>query len=429
MGKSKGLFELRPWPRLLNSVGLAMIAFFVSSCYSDNVPKNQPPIVEANRLRFSAIAVAYHGMLLDQELKEIKLDRRGLEAMQDSIFQSLIAERRLDPKDFKFPIPNLSEIQSPLSKEAVYAFTERADFSTDERLLAKLAFIQAGIDAAPSQERVELQWRFDVLNERLVGELNLGPEPGARLRRGFTEALPPEIQQRLIALMAKWFRTTEYMAECRRNSVPLPPDWPTGSGWVNRGTLPFKFNFLSSGPDTEVWVHETAGGLCYALPRKNGAVVNLLGIICQSKSTGKACFWDNIDAATSRRISGEGITLAINRLKDGSNLAENCTNCHRGANAFIVHPETPLGSPSERDPLVRYSPIGQVGWTNPPPLSAQGSGACSNCHEIGGASVGFCAILRQAAELTMPNATRPAGWGMPRSPYDAHILTLKVSCP
>jgi hypothetical protein len=173
--------------------------------------------------------------------------------------------------------------------------------------------------------------------------------------------------------------------------------------------LDFKFNFLESGPSTEVWTYETPEGLAYALPRKNGAFISLLGIISQSKATGKACFWDNREASTGRRITGEGIMLRIAELENGSSLSENCTVCHRGGNAFIIHPKTPLGIPANRDPDVRYTPIGQAGWENPPAFSASGSGSCSSCHEIADPTTSYCKILRQAAEKTMPNPENPVG--------------------
>lgn len=118
-----------------------------------------------------------------------------------------------------------------------------------------------------------------------------------------------------------------------------------------------------------------------ALPLKHEGDISVLGIICQSRRTGKACFWDNIDISAERdaggnfpRITGEGVILRIAEIKNGSNLAENCTLCHRGSNAFLIHPNTVLGTPLNRLPDVRYSPIGQPQWTNPPAFSPLGSG-------------------------------------------------------
>lgn len=317
----------------------------------------------------------------------------------------------------------------PLDKAYVEDVLTGFKFSADERILTKSALIQKGIDFAPVDEKLAYQWRFDLIHQ---GSLNFISSDLGNFRPKFKRYLISVDLEEIIRRILEFLRpTSPYIADCRANDVPIPPDWPTG-GWENRGVLPFQFNFLSSGPDTEVWTYEAPGGqgLCYGLPRKTGDFIDLLGIICQSKSTGKACFWDNRDATTGAQITGVGITLRIAEIQGGDALMENCTNCHRGDNAFIIHPETPLGKPVDRNPDVRYTPIGQATWSNPPAFSTKGSGACSGCHEIAALNPSICQFLRQAADKTMPSTATPAKWTDPSPAYSAHISSMKMAmCP
>lgn len=388
-------------------------------------PETGAAAAGAEKVEFSEIAYAYHGLLLDADRKEIKLDKAVIEGLQDSMLASLTAAPAVE----KTAENRLVAEQGPraaLDKAYVDEVLSGFEFTDDERILVKSALIRKAIDAAPAQERLAYQWRFDLLHERSQHYLR----PKFReLRPEFVRYLSSleDLLELLRRLLDALFPTA-YISDCRANSVPIPPDWP--SGWTNSGDLPFALNFLESGPDTEVWTYEDPGGLglCYALPRQEAGYISLVGIICQSESTGKACFWDNIDAATGRRIEGVGITLRINGLKDGSNLAENCTECHRGYNAFLVHPTTPLGAPADRDPAVRYSPIGQAGWSNPPAFATVGSGACAGCHQLAALNPSICAILELAAEKTMPDPADPAGWANPDPPYAAHITAIQTAC-
>jgi hypothetical protein len=393
----------------------------LSSCARPAPPPAEPeaePAGEPRALEYFDIAHAYHGLLLDGDLKVIELNKAVIERLQDSMLESLTA------------VPDVElgqEARAPLDRTYIDKVLSGFEFTDDERILTKSALIQQGIDLAPSQEKLEYQWRFDLIHERSLHYL----DPKVReLRSEFEQYLSGlagllDLIRRLLQALL----SAPYLDECRANSVPIPPDWPTG-GWSNPGALPFRYNFLQSGPDTQVWMYEAPGGqgLCYALPRQDGDFVNLLGIICQSESTGKACFWDNIDILTGAKITGVGITLEISRLKNGFNLAENCTQCHRGGNVFLIHPETPLGTPTDRQPAVRYAPIGQAGWSNPPAFAAPGSGACAGCHEIAALNSSICVFLQQAAELTMPSVAAPAGWASPIPAYSAHITVLKTAC-
>jgi hypothetical protein len=327
----------------------------------------------------------------------------------------------------------------PLDKTDVTDVLAGFNFSTDERILTKSALIQTGIDLAPADEKLEYQWRFDLIHQ---SSLNFISSTFGTFRPGFKSYLNLVGLEETIKLILERL-TSRYIADCRANEVPIPPDWPTGD-WKNRGFLPAEFIFASQDKAAEVWTYEAVGrGLCYALPRtkvneitKKNEIL-LLGIICQSKSTGKACFWDNRDARTGvqivRTLPLQG-PYRIARLQGGDTLIENCTACHRGDNAFIIiNPdETPLGEPSDRNPDVRYDPIsGQANWSNPPAFSPKGSGgACAGCHEIPALNPEICGFLREAADRTMPNTAAPAGWISPSEAYAAHISAMKTAmCP
>lgn len=215
-----------------------------------------------------------------------------------------------------------------------------------------------------------------------------------------------------------------YMTECSNatNDVPLPPDWRndraqnTALGWQFQGILPTNLVLASTEPVTEVWTYTNSKGVCKALPRKNaGGDIKLLGIICQSKQTGKSCFWDNVrntgPNAGNRREGAATDNMKISEIQGGDELNENCTQCHRGNNVFLVpNAGNPLGAGIYPDRPSRYAPIptgrmsgASVGpppevdtlWENPPasiPKNTRGE-SCSSCHEIPALTKKYCETL------------------------------------
>jgi hypothetical protein len=211
---------------------------------------------------------------------------------------------------------------------------------------------------------------------------------------------------------------TDYMAFCRIRRVPIPPDWAeSGSGWALQGNLRQGSNLLQPGEDAFVWTYSdpVRRGACIALPRGTGTPNgSLAGIICQSATTGAACFWDNRKRDDSDPMSQQptlgwkGVWLKISELKDASNLTEQqsgrCTDCHRGNNAFLMSPDDPTWAKVLRGPLVttpgstftthvesspntsfghpRYDavtyPSNRPDWKNPDPPA---SGCSGSCHE------------------------------------------------
>lgn len=201
---------------------------------------------------------------------------------------------------------------------------------------------------------------------------------------------------------------TPYMASCRAQGVPVPPDWAeTGTAWVNQGNLNTNgggSNLLQGAVDAHVWTYTDPAvrGACVALPRGSGAPGSLAGIICQSATTGRACFWDNQLKSDPTNILGwSGKKLVISELVDGvtfaagGNVGGRCTGCHSGNNVFLISPDDPTWAKVLRGPLDggpsggrfttqvdsgRYTPLPvATNWTNAVTSGANCGGAC---HEL-----------------------------------------------
>jgi len=233
---------------------------------------------------------------------------------------------------------------------------------------------------------------------------------------------------------------TPYMKMCDAAGVPLPPKWGDDA-WVKQGNLPTDKTFASNAPTTEVWTSKTPDGICYALPRIDGTppVIQLLGQICQSSKTGKACFWDNIDPKNPTLSGREPVTndSGQTNMAGGDTLklpeGEQCTACHRGDNVFIIHPGTPLqrgptdpcstdgpfDMPIDDRPTDTakkpkfYEPIAP-NFTNPknepldPPLTNK---ACTGCHSIPKLTTSYCSTVLlpfMAKEMPPPDGTKDA---------------------
>jgi len=144
-----------------------------------------------------------------------------------------------------------------------------------------------------------------------------------------------------------------YAQTCREQGVPTPPDWaddPATTGWTSGGRL--DVDFLQQG-DATVWykvsTDSATPGLCVALPRvqpateTESAYIGLLGVICQGKVSGKVCFWDNrekfyLPITGTKTIAADFVTPDEIEARNG----DRCTLCHRGENAYIVHPGSNL---------------------------------------------------------------------------------------
>ena len=235
--------------------------------------------------------------------------------------------------------------------------------------------------------------------------------------------------------------TTAYAVKCKQAGVPLPPPFTSGD-WRKVGRLPANRIFASKLPRADVLVYKPVGtdkkplGLCVALPRGDeSGSVDLLGVICQSKSSGKACFWDNVDRSAvpklpPTRVKGASLKeVDIDLFQDGALLGENCTNCHRGDNVFVIHEDTfmaqaPMDETTRSPDVSPYAPIGQTAWANP--QHANPPSNCTNCHSLPEFSRPYCTtVLLKSLGETMPPAPRPADW---KKSYKAELAQICSEC-
>ena len=143
-----------------------------------------------------------------------------------------------------------------------------------------------------------------------------------------------------------------YIETCRTNGVPIPPDWKRSSSeWESHGnlkTILLTPNSLEQTPVDEtsfasVWSYAPSQGrgACIALGRNGGS----FQIICQSATTGHACFWGNDPSSPHTNWRPETTDVPITSLRDPvqgfSPGTVACTECHRGNNAFLYAPDDP----------------------------------------------------------------------------------------
>lgn len=373
------------------------------------------------------IAISYHGLLVDANYDVIEMNEETISKMQESTFSILYEPARAKTTDrYKGDLKELFYDQK---------------FQRGDQLVVRNAVLEALLTESDEKLRGRYDWRVRLIRSETFAKL-------VQQKYAMSDSLMQLLRDRsLWDLIVP--RDSQYVTDCRAQSVPIPPNWPDAR-WISQG--PLAFVFISAMYSAEVYAYKDPAvpGVCYALPRRNGLSVQFLGIICQSQNTGKACFWDNV-AANGTRVTGTNISLDINTIKNGSNLAENCTACHRGYNVFNIQPGTALelsraaavGGPYVTNPAVRYTPMGQSFWSNPPALVLTGPKAgemsCVACHELpqtsGPSPFGqYCeAVLQNAAMNTMPPfGTTRAGWpGTPvpvDSKYADHIGQLSA-CP
>lgn len=382
------------------------------------------------------IEIAYHGLVLDANLDVIEMDVNTISRMQESLFSILYEPARekavskygADPRNL-FNFQGLQGEERLVVRTAVLnALLAESDPALQARYTWRHRLIRRGADA-------QVNWREFVIRPAILQQLR-----GYRFPNDWY--MPPSTERSdEVGTSAP---SSQYVASCRAEGVPIPPDWPDAR-WLSQG--PLGFVFISAGLTAEVHTYKdpAVAGVCYALPRRDGAgSIQLLGIICQSDTTGKACFWDN-RTVDDVLLTGVNLTLDIDTIGNGSTLGETCTDCHRGDNVFNIHPGTALdlsrptvvGGPYDTDPAVRFTPIAQSHWSNPGPLMltapSVGQRSCTACHELPQtAGVSYCrAVLQNGAITTMPPfGPDRAGWppGPVNPKYADHIAQLS-GCP
>ena len=204
--------------------------------------------------------------------------------------------------------------------------------------------------------------------------------------------------------------------------VPVP-NRVLDSSWENHGEITIDFasmsvtrnNTMSPTLEPELWSWKTPPGdpnpgYCVALPRWETDVADafynralVFGIICVSRTTSHACFFDNAAPDKMERYRDH----SISRFIGGADLYPNgqgvCSGCHAGYNPIVVHPHDDafrqlnayhqpdgLNPPSRYTPVIPQAPTGQDEWPdNPNSLTALPPGnpmqdSCLRCHVVGG---------------------------------------------
>ena len=394
---------------------------------------------------FDDLAAVYHGLPLDKQGDIVDIDANG-------ILESFDA--------------TISKFSESLSNEDTESLHQLSKSLAEEDLLSdQLALILKGVEVQLIVDaNKDLKSRTLDLSVQYLRELSktFPVEDGQRFNKESIIQLPLYAQQRNIRLKPEIFDiirdwTTWFPIDlpyCVLNGVPQPPDWGA-AGWVRKTagavtTVPFNrlYIFKDAGYTTEVWTAtDPAGrGGCIALPRKRGTETTL-GVICQNKDTGNACFWDNRPHAGGSTYSDtqmSGLKKSIVRdWVNGKDTAliggGKCVNCHRGNNAFVLHQDTLISNnppmPFNTNSAVWYTMINSLGWINPPKTVLPGNGGCVTCHDIGSTTDrergNYCALLKLAANQEMPSVTSPATWTPAAGTIEkTHIDIMKNNqCP
>lgn len=362
-----------------------------------------------------------HEVLFDAEGKELALDAAGALALQEQLVDDLEA---LDPS------LKLGALQATIAAK------------TDaQRLVANDALIAWAIDGHPDPERnPSYRATAGALSGPALALAKVGTkfwvtEAALRDRMEGAGVLAYAVGQSALTAQS-------YIDDCRDASVPIPPDWPS-TAWSFAGDSPIDLlkHRLTAATGTTVKVYTyqdpSEPGLCVALPRLTGTDVRNLGIICQSATTGRACFWDNRDANGGLITGPLTMSMPLSSVRNGDTLGENCTACHRGNNVFLLHGDNQLLNFPVTGASPRwYQPVSAQGWTNPPAhFSNASQNACAGCHAIGQLDGNYCTfVVSSSADLTMPPNGPPVGWFPPvpplatPSPYRAAVDEIRAIC-
>lgn len=317
--------------------------------------------------------------------------------------------------------------------------------SMAEQMLLNAAFVAWLNNITQTENAQHLASKNAALLNRFVhtvdGELAAKDARTGVIRKELLELL--RRQEMLRFLMATLAGGQDYIAECRKAGVPIPPDWGNPA-WQSRGLLTTKF--ISASIDAEVFAFESDSprGVCFALPRSQGNTISLLGIICLGTDTSKSCFWDNQRNKVQFSIQ-KGTAVPLSGFAGGADLAGGtggvCTDCHAGENPFIVHPGRPMDLGARLLPNGWQSPLVHPNWPqNQGPTTvlqgialAPNEGSCLSCHdrppgirfpEVSTELPGYCSvILPKAISTTMP-PTSPGN----NASYAKHKDALLAAC-
>ncbi|MFK7892372.1 MAG: hypothetical protein AB8B63_16260 [Granulosicoccus sp.] len=405
---------------------IMLLCSFASGAISADRPFSEDPI-----------AVVGHGVMLDANGKKIEITKEFMLHAQ------------------AYYLSELQKLSGKASVQAVSSYVKSLEripeASGVDQVQKDALLINWLLQRVPERHTTSIQSKIKTLNTRyMIDVLQIDSE---KVELEYKTGLPMSLSKyksdpiNLFSRMVTNASGQDYVDECRKAGVPIPPrfnggNWDSGD-WTHNGDL--DPDFLSLSPTADVYYHQSDSpeGTCIALPRRDGNSVSALGVICLSQETANACFWDR-GATTFNQA------LTVSDFVGGVDLSNGtCSDCHAGENPFIVHPESglnigvaALSSPAWHDPLMKPS------WPqNPGPLTVldlvpldADERSCLDCHynlyagrfpQVGDLP-GYCsAVLTPAMALTMP--PRPGGmsdseFSTYRASYTKHMQALEAFC-
>ncbi len=274
------------------------------------------------------MALTGHGVLYDSQGREVTLKPEEAFTLQEEMLKAVRSE--------KTTLDDGREEEREALREVIEKLEETlrgANLDRTNRFSVMNALTRAEAYKLDPERRDTYLWRSNYLSNALL-----------RLEAILITDLI-DLDELISNWWTKWLLRTDYMNDCDAAGVPVPPNLDVNdldSPWKLQGQLTTKLIFTSI--DANVWTWHEPGdrGACVALPRGTGGAGSLAGIICQGAGTGNACFWDNLPKGGGTRIPWATEELVIKDLQDGTELAENCTGCHKGNNVFLVSPDDPI---------------------------------------------------------------------------------------
>ena len=242
----------------------------------------QPPVTS------DPIAFVGHGAAFGPDGKEINLTPRFIREAQQYYIDSLY---------------RIAPLEKKLSFDRKRNDVLSTQLTGQDELVANSALIEFLINEVKVQDGGRLSSINSFLKVILRSKLPLINQP-----LKFSDAEKYEAPRALASVLEKelslGIKATsvdedriKYINECTDAGVPIPPDWGDKQHWEPKGRLTQLFISAKQFPIVDVYAYVSTKpeGLCFALPRSETAEaqIELLGIICLGKQSGKACFWDN----------------------------------------------------------------------------------------------------------------------------------------
>lgn len=236
-------------------------------------------------LSFPDEPIAYigHGVFFDKTGKPIAMTPEFVEQAQ-AFYLSRLYERANDEQKKR-----LDEVKK--------RYVSDKKWDRQNQMLAQTMLLDVYLDEINPDQAHWLRGKNNLLKTHLRKNLE-GAERGKAFKPNAEVSELLKSYQKKPDPTARGFSTMlsgqAYIDECAANGVPTPPDWGS-SQWVHTGNLSDAQEFISVTSEARVhkYTPTNTEGACIALPRVSGSTIGLLGIICLSKQTGKACFWDN----------------------------------------------------------------------------------------------------------------------------------------